>query len=140
MKNNISHFSVLIAFLLFSTGIFAGDGINFMESGLAKAYQQAAKEGKYVFVDANATWCGPCKMLKNKTFKNAAVIEFFNKHFVCVSLDIDQTEGGAFAEKYHITVIPTLIFFTPEGKLLGQHVGFIEAPDLLKLAQQYSPK
>jgi len=45
------------------------DGIVFIENSWLDALHQAQVKNKYIFVDAYATWCGPCNLLKNTTFK-----------------------------------------------------------------------
>ena len=43
--------------------------IIFIEDDFNEALKQAAAQNKYLFVDAYASWCGPCKMLKSTTFR-----------------------------------------------------------------------
>ncbi|MFW5756403.1 MAG: thioredoxin family protein [Tangfeifania sp.] len=53
-------------------------GIRFHQGNWEEALQKAEKEGKPVFLDISASWCGPCKMLKSRTFPNKEVGEFYN--------------------------------------------------------------
>lgn len=110
--------------------------INFIENSWAEAIKQAQAQHKYIFVDAYATWCGPCKMLKAKTFKDGKAADFFNKNFVNVAIDMERGVGPALASQWNIQAYPTLIICKPNGKPVYGSVGFIGAGDLIKFGQQ----
>lgn len=96
---------------------------------------EAQKKGQYIFVDAYATWCGPCKLLKSTTFKDKTTAAYFNKNFINYTIDMEKGEGLALAEKWDITVYPTLLFFSPEGKMIGKHMGYVDGQKLLELGK-----
>ncbi|OKS88436.1 thioredoxin family protein [Mucilaginibacter polytrichastri] len=110
--------------------------INFIENSWTEALKQAAAQHKYIFVDAYATWCGPCKMLKNTTFKNAKAAEFFNKNFVNVAIDMEKGQGPALASEWGMRAYPTLIIFDSAGKPVLGTVGYIGYSDLIKFGQK----
>jgi thioredoxin 1 len=45
--------------------------IVFIENSWDNALKEAKTQNKYIFVDAYASWCGPCKMLKATTFNDS---------------------------------------------------------------------
>lgn len=77
-----------------------------------------------ILVDFNATWCGPCRMLKPilSDFSEQASIK------VC-SVDIDQNEE--LASKYNIYSIPCLIIFH-DGQEIKRSVGLLSQEELEK--------
>src|SRR6476660_268264 len=77
-------------------------GITFIEQDWNKALDSAKTNNKLVFLDIYATWCGPCKMLKEHTFTDEAAGKFFNENFINVSVDGEAGVGPALAEKYSI--------------------------------------
>ena len=89
-------------------------GIQFETSTYKEALAKAAKEKKMVFMDCYTTWCGPCKMLSKNVFTNDTVGAFFNKHFVCVKMDMEKGEGPALARQFAVTAYPTLLFIDPQ--------------------------
>lgn len=111
-------------------------GITFLEGQWTAAKQKAAAEHKYIFVDAYATWCPPCKQLKKITFQNKEVADFFNSHFINVSLDVEKGEGADFASQYNIEAMPTLIIFDPSGRPKLKSLGYIDPANLLAFAKQ----
>lgn len=114
----------------------AGGGITFIDEDWNLAQKRAISEGKYIFVDAYASWCGPCKVLKFTTFKNKKAAEYFNKEFINVSIDMEKGQGPALARKWGIRAYPTLIIFTPDGKPVIGTVGVINGQDLIRFGQE----
>ena len=68
-------------------------GIVFTAVSWSDALEKVKAAHKYIFVDAYASWCGPCKMLKATTFKNKEVAAFFNENFINLSIDMEKGEG-----------------------------------------------
>lgn len=84
-------------------------------------FKDEIKEGK-VLVDFNATWCGPCRMLK-------PILDEFSESTnvkVC-SVDVDQNEN--LAREYNIYSIPCIILFE-NGVETKRNVGFISLDEI----------
>lgn len=139
---HINHF-IIALILAFSSTAKAQENvsksstqINFIENSWTDALKQAARQNKYIFVDAYASWCGPCKMLKATTFKNNKVADFYNDNFVNVAIDMEKGQGPALAAEWGLQAYPTMIIFTSKGKPVSGTVGYIRANDLIKFGQQ----
>jgi thioredoxin 1 len=109
--------------------------IIFIEDDFNEALKQATAQNKYLFVDAYASWCGPCKMLKSTTFKNKKAAEFYNANFINVAIDMEKGQGPELAAQWGMQAYPTLIIFNPKGKPVLGSVGYIKADDLIKFGQ-----
>jgi thiol:disulfide interchange protein len=109
--------------------------IVFIEDDWNEALKQAAAQHKYIFVDAYATWCGPCKMLKATTFKNKKAAEFYNKNFINVAIDMEKGVGPQLAAQWQMQAYPTLIIFNSKGQPVLGTVGYIKAPDLIRFGE-----
>ncbi|MGN7787668.1 thioredoxin family protein [Niabella sp. 22666] len=107
--------------------------IGFVQGKWQDIVALAKKEGKYIFVDAFTTWCSPCIQLQKFTFKDAAAAEYYNTHFINYTIDMEKGEGLALAEKWNINEYPTLLFFSPEGKLVKKQTGYIDGKRLIDL-------
>lgn len=72
----------------------------------AKNFDQSLKTSKLVIVDFMASWCGPCKVMKNSIDKVepecADKVQFF-------SCDCD--EDREVFDRFNVTSVPTLIAF-----------------------------
>ncbi len=109
--------------------------IIFIEDAWNEALKQAAAQNKYIFVDAYASWCGPCKMLKLTTFKNSKAAEFYNRNFINVAIDMEKGQGPELAAQWRMQAYPTLIIFNPKGQPVLGTVGYIKAADLIRFGE-----
>lgn len=107
------------------------EGIQFHRGNWTEALEKAKKENKLIFLDIYATWCGPCKRLKAKTFSDKIAAKFFNEHFINVSLDGETGEGAILAGKYNLTGYPSLFIIDAGGKLVTQTMGYQSPEELI---------
>ena len=84
------------------------------------------KSEKPVLVDFNATWCGPCRMLKPILEEIAEERE----DVTIVGVDIDQNMD--MAEEYGVFSIPCLILFK-DGAEADRSVGLVPKEQVLGL-------
>jgi thioredoxin 1 len=113
----------------------AEKGIQFVEPNFAKAIEQAKKQKKMIFIDAYTTWCGPCRMLKENTFTDKIVGEFFNKNFINIALDMERGDGLAVAAKYQIAAYPTLLIINADQTSTSVTEGYMPPAQLLEFGK-----
>jgi len=87
-------------------------------------------ENKKVFLHFYATWCGACKTMENKTFKDPAVIAYLNKNFVPIKVNTDREQRTS--RMFRIRVLPDNWFIDEDGNPIGHQPGYI-APKKLKV-------
>ncbi|MCB0661205.1 MAG: thioredoxin family protein [Saprospiraceae bacterium] len=112
----------IITFLLISHFGFS-QGIEFFHGSWEEALEEAAKQEKVIFVDAYASWCGPCKRMAKTVFPDEKAGEFFNEHFINVKLDYEKEEAATFRRKYPVQAFPTLYFIDYDGEVVHQQKG-----------------
>lgn len=116
------------------------EGIQFHKGTFQEALALAKKENKLVFLDIYATWCGPCKKLKSKTFSDKKVGEFYNQSFVNVALDGENGEGIALARKYELVGYPTLLFINANGEVVSRTAGYHNPSQFIDLGKSITKK
>jgi len=110
-------------------------GIRFKGISLEKAKKSALDNDKLIFIDAHTSWCGPCKRMAATSFKDEAVAELFNEQFINLKIDCEKdVDGPEISRLYKIRAYPTLLVIDSEGKLIKEHVGFMNADQLIAFA------
>lgn len=133
---------VIIAFTSFARPSESGSktekeaGIQFHDGNWEEALQKAKEEEKPVFLDISASWCGPCKMLKSRTFPNDEVGKFYNANFINVAVDGEKGEGIELARKFKIRGYPTLIYLNSNGEVIAQTAGFRNPKQFIEIGKQ----
>ncbi len=136
-KIRMKKISILVALLLvLLPSLSKADKIEFEHSDWKTTLAKAAKENKFVFVDAYTTWCGPCKWMAANTFTDPAVAAFFNKNFVNAKIDMERGEGLELAKLYAVRAYPTLLFVNAEGKLIHTEIGAKDAAGFLAIGKK----
>ncbi|MNK45514.1 Thioredoxin-1 [compost metagenome] len=125
----ISFFFLIFAFQLG----FSQQNIKFEDSDFATLLAKAKTEKKLIFLDAYATWCGPCKLMERNVFTDAKVADYYNKNFINAHFDMEKGEGRELAAKYGIRSYPTLLFLNGEGEVVGKELGYLNTADFYAL-------
>jgi len=107
-----------------TTSALAHDSsIVFFKGTLEEAKKEAARQNKYLFVDCYTSWCGPCRKMEQEVFVRKEVADFFNKHFICLMVDMEKGEGIAIAKDNKIHGYPTQLYYSPGGDKVHSGVG-----------------
>lgn len=143
-KGVFSFFSLMLLALSVSA-----QGIRFdSTSGWKEIREDAKAQNKYIFVDLYATWCGPCKMMDAQVYPASEAGDAYNNKFISVRIQTDKTnadnesiksryqDADQMAAEYHIQAYPTLLFFSPEGKLVYRREGATNLKGFVELAQK----
>jgi tetratricopeptide (TPR) repeat protein len=100
-------------------------------SDYARARQEAVEQGRPLVIDLGTEACFWCKQLDARTFKDPGIIRLLNDR--CVPLKVDANRTPYLAQALRVQNYPTLVFASPDGKILGYQEGFLEAPALKDL-------
>ena len=121
---------------MISTALFSQEGIKFGKQSFAQTLEQAKKENKLIFLDAFASWCGPCKLLDKNVFPKKEVGDYFNANFLNLHIDMEKGEGIEIAKRYGIYSYPTLLFIDGDGKVVYKAAGYMSPQELISIAKE----
>ena len=137
---------LMMLFFIAPLMVMAQQGTTFEKNvSLDEAKAKAKAENKYLFIDAYATWCVPCKMMDQNTFPNPEVGAFMNEKFVSTKFQMDQTEadteeikklypdGERILKEYGLRAYPSYFILSPAGELVHKFVGYHEPAQFLGL-------
>jgi thioredoxin-related protein len=120
------------------------EAVNFSKANnWSELLEEAKSLNKSIFIDAYATWCGPCKQMDRDVFTQKEVIDFLNEHFVSIKIQMDSAKNDnkslqnwrkdAEIWSNRISGYPCFLFFTSDGKFAGLELGYHPPGDFLKL-------
>lgn len=128
MKKKLILLSAL--FLLTQSVVYSQDdptagsvGMQFFEGTWSEVLAAANEQNKYIFVDAFADWCAPCKWMAKNIFPTEEAGKFYNENFISYKFDMEKGEGVDFAKKYEVKVYPSYLYFNSSGELVHRSVG-----------------
>lgn len=110
-------------------------GIQFFEGTWDEALAKAKKENKPIFLDVYASWCAPCKLLKQKTFPDAQVGKYYNENFINVTLDGEKGDGIKVAKELNVQAYPSLFILNYSGEAVAYYPGYLQAKEFIELGK-----
>ncbi len=127
----------IISFLLFICSLSVNaQGIEFFHGSWEEALVKAQEEEKLIFVDAYATWCGPCKRMAKNVFTDESVGEYYNQAYISLKMDMEKPDGRKFGQEYPVSAYPTLFYINEKGELLKKVVGGRDVEGFLAIGQE----
>ena len=123
-------------FLLIFLLSFAQESINFANSNFKEILAKAKREKKLVFLDAFASWCGPCKLMEKNVFPLPAVKEYYNANFINARFDMEKGEGREIAQKYQVRSYPSYLFLNGDGEVVMKSYGYMGEKDFIEIAKE----
>jgi thiol-disulfide isomerase/thioredoxin len=125
-----------IAVLLPNVALAAEAPALFTPGTLAEAKARAQREHKMLIVDFTASWCGPCHLMDQTSWQDAAVKDWVSSKAIAIQLDVDK-EGRPDSKALGIYAMPTVVLFRPPkyDKEFDRHLGYIEPDRLLHWLQ-----
>lgn len=80
-----------------------------------EAEKLAKEQGKPMLVVFSASWCPPCKMMKQDVWPNPRVGEIVSANYVPLYIDVDLDEHTSKVAQYEVTGIPLVVVLNEDG-------------------------
>lgn len=105
---------------------FAGDQSEWL-TDYSEAKTLARQEKKPLLVAITASWCGPCRQMRQLTFQDERVKSLVGSKLLAVTVDADREPGVVSA--LGVTAYPTTYLFGPDGELRKTWTGYQSAAE-----------
>ena len=99
------------------------------------AMARSKSENKKIFVHFYADWCGTCKVMEKKTFRDPGVIKALNRNYLPVKVNVDKNKK--LSEVFKIQLLPDTWFLTEDNEVIGNRVGYISPEQLKALLKMF---
>ena len=96
---------------------------------IATALASAIEEDRLLLLEFYAGWCAPCRLLETTVFTDDGV-KLALESFRVIRVDTDRYPEVA--EYFNIRALPTLVVIDKDAARRYQHMGLIDAEDLVR--------
>lgn len=138
-NNHTMKYSLILSLLIFIGTSYntqaSGTGIDFETDSWEDVLRRSDEEEKLIFLDAFASWCGPCKNMSKNVFTDPKVGEFYNENFINAKIDMEKGEGIELAKIYNVKAYPTLLFLNSKGEVVSRICGAMGVDDFIKTGE-----
>ncbi|MEZ0337196.1 MAG: thioredoxin fold domain-containing protein [Aquificaceae bacterium] len=139
----------LILMLLVPTLLFSAEAIPFLKPSflnLKEDFEEAKKNGKFLFIMFHQEGCPFCDKMRKVTFQNRMVQEYYTKHFYMIEVDIrgpnevvdldgKKLTERQFSLKHGIRLTPVFMFFDKEGNVVAKVPGYIDPQEFILIGR-----
>lgn len=99
-------------------------GINFLDKSWKEVLTQAEKTDQPILLYFHASWCQPCRRMERRVLSKNKTGQFYNKHFLNFSVDVDKETGKRLADEYGYRAVPAFLYLNPKGQVMDATTGF----------------
>lgn len=137
MKKYSTLFIFIAGFLCISYAT-PPEAIKYFDGSYSALKKEAKRLQQPYILLFGASWCAPCKTLKDEVLSNNTIAYFANSHFLVKYVDLESFEGLEINNGERVKQLPTMRFFDKNGKVLESVVGLVEINLLYKKLREHS--
>lgn len=87
------------------------------------ALAMAKKQKKVLFIDFYTTWCAPCRVMEQGTFRDEDIADYMNENCICIRVNAEKGKGPEMKIAYAVDAYPTMLFYASNGDEVARKQG-----------------
>ena len=103
------------------------------QSWTEQTIEQAKQQNRLILIDLTAQWCQFCKKMEQTTYKDKAIIEELQKHYIAIKAD--EAEFPELARRFPKVGRPGTIILDSNGNELVTKSGYLKPQWMLWMLQ-----
>lgn len=111
--------------------------VEFASTDFEAVKQKAITNNRPYFAYFTASWCMPCRMMDESTWKDPNLAQYIDENYYAVKIDVDNFDGYIYKEEFKIIAYPTILLFQPDGTFMKRIEGSISGSKLQSYLEQY---
>ncbi len=100
------------------------------------ALGEAARTGRPLVLVVKSRGCGWCRELERTTLRDARVVRALNRSTVPLKVEADDR---GLPDSLRVEALPTVAVIAPDGRILANRSGYLDAPSFLGLLRSVIP-
>ncbi|MBV6652255.1 MAG: SPOR domain-containing protein [Mameliella sp.] len=138
MKTLLTLAVLLPSFCLIAADSFTEPNpLPFTASDFMEVQEKAKVEGKLYFLHFTAAHVDQCKWMEANTFSNEKLTSYIERTYLGAEVDIETPDGARLQHQFDVNQLPTTLFFSTKGELLGGLTGQQTADNMLFALRRY---
>ncbi|GAB4417121.1 MAG: hypothetical protein OHK0039_27080 [Bacteroidia bacterium] len=105
------------------------------QGSLGSLQQEALRSNKPFVVYFSSETARECKRMLRSTWADKALLAYLDRYYL--SSEVDASSQQAVAAQYRVMSCPTLIIFSPEGRMMGRVEGYVTAGTLQEILRKH---
>lgn len=101
--------------------------------------EQAALDGKKVFIKFGARWCLPCKMMEANVFPDPEISRVLADNYHILTVDVDKIDGINLRQAFKVEAIPSFVILDSNEHLIGKYEGAKRIDELRSILGVVNP-
>lgn len=118
----------LLLFICFS----AQAAVNWLPADLEALQEKAQREDKLFILYFTADWCAPCQWMEQNTFQDGPLNRYLRENYLAAKVDLNNIDNKILQHQFEVEVIPSVLVFATNGKLIDRRTGSEGARPLLR--------
>ncbi len=111
--------------------------MNFINDNLNMVLNNSNSENKLAFLFFTASYCSPCQMMLDYTFKDSTLTHYVSKNYIASTVNIESSNGYDVKNKFEVKALPAIVVIDKFGRVLGKYEESMSEKKMLEVLKKH---